>query len=103
MMICKVDFEGLCPELFHPNNCIARWEDDGGMTEDPLWKMRQPEDMGGPDLRPVFSDLHEATVRVPLPPVEVKRAPPVFRRWTPDTRWCAATRTFPSRPLRRTC
>lgn len=38
---------------------------------------------GEPDLRPLMADLHRAGVRVALPVVETKRAPLVFRRWTP--------------------
>lgn len=41
---------------------------------------------GEPDLRPVLEALHRQGVRVALPLVEVKQAPLVFRRWTPETR-----------------
>ena len=41
---------------------------------------------GEPDLRPVLASLHRAGVSVALPLVEVKAAPLVFRRWTPETR-----------------
>lgn len=41
---------------------------------------------GEPDLRPVLEALHLAGARVALPLVEVRAAPLVFRRWTPDTR-----------------
>jgi len=37
------------------------------------------------DLRPLMVELHGAGVTVALPVVEVKAAPLVFRRWTPDT------------------
>lgn len=40
---------------------------------------------GEPDLRPLMADLHATGVRVALPLVEVKQAPLVFRRWTPET------------------
>lgn len=41
---------------------------------------------GEPDLRPLMRKLHAAGVLVALPVVEVKAAPLVFRRWTPDMR-----------------
>jgi len=41
---------------------------------------------GEPDLRRLMADLHASGVRVALPVVEVKHAPLVFRRWTPETR-----------------
>jgi len=48
-MLCKADFEHLCPESFAPSQnerrepkisepnitCISRWEDDGGRTLEP--------------------------------------------------------------------
>jgi len=37
------------------------------------------------DLRPLMADLHGTGARVALPLVEVKQAPLVFRRWTPET------------------
>ncbi len=40
---------------------------------------------GEPDLRPLMADLHADGVVVALPIVEVKAAPLVFRRWTPET------------------
>ncbi|WP_372884402.1 5-formyltetrahydrofolate cyclo-ligase [Shimia sp.] len=39
-----------------------------------------------PDLRPLMQDLTERGLRVALPLVETKRAPLVFREWTPRTR-----------------
>ncbi|WP_255331204.1 5-formyltetrahydrofolate cyclo-ligase [Paracoccus albicereus] len=53
---------------------------------------------GEPDLRPVLSDLHHAGVRVALPLVEVKQAPLVFRRWTPDTRMVRGDWNIPVPP-----
>ncbi|MSU91832.1 5-formyltetrahydrofolate cyclo-ligase [Rhodobacteraceae bacterium 2CG4] len=41
---------------------------------------------GEPDLRPLMTELHEKGVTVALPLVEVKAAPLVFRRWTPEAR-----------------
>lgn len=41
---------------------------------------------GEPDLRPVLAALHQAGALVALPLVEVKAAPLVFRRWTPETK-----------------
>lgn len=40
---------------------------------------------GEPDLRPLLAGLHRQGVCVALPLVEVKAAPLVFRRWTPET------------------
>lgn len=39
-----------------------------------------------PDLRPLLVDLHNSGFVVALPIVEVRAAPMVFRRWTPETR-----------------
>lgn len=50
------------------------------------------------DLRPLLSDLHEAGVRVALPLVEVKQAPLVFRRWTPETRMVRGDWNIPVPP-----
>jgi 5,10-methenyltetrahydrofolate synthetase len=53
---------------------------------------------GEPDLRPVLAALHEAGVLVALPLVEVKAAPLVFRRWTPDTRMVRGDWNIPVPP-----
>jgi 5-formyltetrahydrofolate cyclo-ligase len=50
------------------------------------------------DLRPLMADLHAAGVRVALPLVEVKRAPLVFRRWTPATRMVRGDWNIPVPP-----
>jgi 5-formyltetrahydrofolate cyclo-ligase len=41
---------------------------------------------GEPDLRPLMTRFHNEGFLIALPIVEVKAAPLVFRRWTPDTR-----------------
>ncbi len=41
---------------------------------------------GEPDLRALMAQLHESGVEIALPVVETRRAPLVFRYWTPQTR-----------------
>ena len=41
---------------------------------------------GEPDLRALMADLHASGVKIALPVVEVKHAPLIFRRWTPEKR-----------------
>ena len=53
---------------------------------------------GEPDLRPLMADLHAAGVTVALPLVEVKAAPLVFRRWTPETRMVRGDWNIPVPP-----
>lgn len=53
---------------------------------------------GEPDLRPLMADLHAAGVSVALPLVEVKAAPLVFRRWTPETRMVRGDWNIPVPP-----
>lgn len=53
---------------------------------------------GEPDLRALMADLHLAGVRVALPLVEVKQAPLVFRRWTPETRMVRGDWNIPIPP-----
>lgn len=53
---------------------------------------------GEPDLRPVLADLHQAGALVALPLVEVKAAPLVFRRWTPETRMARGDWNIPVPP-----
>jgi 5,10-methenyltetrahydrofolate synthetase len=53
---------------------------------------------GEPDLRPVLEALHHAGARVALPLVEVKQAPLVFRRWTPETRMVRGDWNIPVPP-----
>jgi len=50
------------------------------------------------DLRPLMADLHALGVRVALPVVEVKHAPLVFRRWTPETRMVRGDWNIPVPP-----
>ena len=47
-MLCRADFEELFPEMFEPqvsatpaapsDDCVARWEDDGGAPAPVVWK-----------------------------------------------------------------
>ena len=53
---------------------------------------------GEPDLRPVLASLHRAGVSVALPLVEVKAAPLVFRRWTPETKMVRGDWNIPVPP-----
>ena len=53
---------------------------------------------GEPDLRPALAELHRAGVLVALPLVEVKAAPLVFRRWTPETRMVRGDWSIPVPP-----
>ncbi len=53
---------------------------------------------GEPDLRPLMTELHETGVTVALPLVEVKAAPLVFRRWTPETRMVRGDWNIPVPP-----
>lgn len=53
---------------------------------------------GEPDLRPLMAELHHAGVLIALPLVEVKAAPLVFRRWTPDTRMVRGDWNIPVPP-----
>jgi len=53
---------------------------------------------GEPDLRPLMVDLHAHGVIVALPLVEMKAAPLVFRRWTPDMRMVRGDWNIPVPP-----
>ena len=53
---------------------------------------------GEPDLRPVLAALHREGALVALPLVEVKAAPLVFRRWTPETRMVRGDWNIPVPP-----
>lgn len=53
---------------------------------------------GEPDLRPLLAKLHAEGVQVVLPLVEVKAAPLVFRRWTPETRMVRGDWNIPVPP-----
>ncbi len=50
------------------------------------------------DLRPLMADWHAAGALVALPLVEVKAAPLVFRRWTPETRMVRGDWNIPVPP-----
>ena len=51
-----------------------------------------------PDLRPLMAALHAEDALVALPLVEVKAAPLVFRRWTPETRMVRGDWNIPVPP-----
>jgi 5-formyltetrahydrofolate cyclo-ligase len=53
---------------------------------------------GEPDLRPLLAALHAEVALVALPLVEVKAAPLVFRRWTPETRMVRGDWNIPVPP-----
>lgn len=53
---------------------------------------------GEPDLRPTLAALHDGGALVALPIVEVKAAPLVFRRWTPETRMLRGDWNIPVPP-----
>jgi len=64
-----------------------------GLTLSAYWPIK-----GEPDLRPVLTTLHRAGVHVALPLVEVKAAPLVFRRWTPETKMVRGDWNIPVPP-----
>jgi 5,10-methenyltetrahydrofolate synthetase len=51
-----------------------------------------------PDLRPLMHDLVGSGLRVALPLVEIRKAPLVFREWTPDTRMIRGDWNIPVPP-----
>lgn len=53
---------------------------------------------GEPDLRGLMADWHAEGVLIALPIVEVKAAPLVFRRWTPETRMVRGDWNIPVPP-----
>jgi 5,10-methenyltetrahydrofolate synthetase len=66
----------------HVADLIAdRCPDLRGVTASAFWPIK-----GEPDLRPLLADWHAAGALAALPVVEVRHAPLVFRRWTPETR-----------------
>lgn len=70
-----------------------RFGDMGGRVFSGYWPIK-----GEPDLRPVLTALHRAGARVALPLVEVKQAPLVFRRWTPETKMVRGDWNIPVPP-----
>ncbi|MCV2894011.1 5-formyltetrahydrofolate cyclo-ligase [Lentibacter sp. XHP0401] len=64
-----------------------------GQTLSMYWPIK-----GEPDLRPLMERLHHAGVIIALPLVEVKAAPLVFRRWTPDTKMVRGDWNIPVPP-----
>lgn len=71
----------------------ARFGDLRGLVFSGYWPIK-----GEPDLRPVLEALHHAGARVALPLAEVKAAPLVFRRWTPQTRMVRGDWNIPVPP-----
>jgi 5-formyltetrahydrofolate cyclo-ligase len=71
----------------------SRFGDMAGRVFSGYWPIK-----GEPDLRPVLADLHEAGATVALPLVEVKAAPLVFRRWTPETKMVRGDWNIPVPP-----
>lgn len=71
----------------------ARFGDMAGRVVSGYWPIK-----GEPDLRPVLGTLHDEGARVALPVVEVKAAPLVFRRWTPETRMVRGDWNIPVPP-----
>ncbi|MBQ0752543.1 MAG: 5-formyltetrahydrofolate cyclo-ligase [Roseovarius sp.] len=53
---------------------------------------------GEPDLRELMAEWHENGVLIALPSVEVKAAPLVFRRWTPETQMVRGDWNIPVPP-----
>ncbi|AWZ18883.1 5-formyltetrahydrofolate cyclo-ligase [Roseovarius sp. AK1035] len=53
---------------------------------------------GEPDLRDLMAEWHSSGVRIALPIVEVKAAPLVFRRWTPETKMVRGDWNIPVPP-----
>lgn len=70
-----------------------RFGDMAGRVFSGYWPIK-----GEPNLRPVLEALHHAGARVALPLVEVKQAPLVFRRWTPETRMVRGDWNIPVPP-----
>ncbi len=70
-----------------------RFGDLGGRVISGYWPIK-----GEPDLRPVLEALHRQGVRAALPLVEVKQAPLVFRRWTPETKMVRGDWNIPVPP-----
>lgn len=52
-----------------------------GLVVSAYWPIK-----GEPNLRPLMTELHRAGVAIALPVVETKRAPLIFRLWTPEIR-----------------
>ena len=53
---------------------------------------------GEPDLRGLMAEWHDNGVLIALPIVEVKAAPLVFRRWTPETQMVRGDWNIPVPP-----
>lgn len=71
----------------------ARFGGMGGRVFSGYWPIK-----GEPNLRPVLEALHREGATVALPVVEVKAAPLVFRRWTPETRMVRGDWNIPVPP-----
>lgn len=73
----------------------ARFGEMRGRVVSAYWPIK-----GEPDLRPSMADLHAAGATIALPLVEVKHAPLVFRRWTPETRMVRGDWNIPVPPCK---
>lgn len=71
----------------------ARFGGTRGQVFSAYWPIK-----GEPDLRPLMAELHASGVAVALPVVEIKAAPLVFRRWTPETRMVRGDWNIPVPP-----
>ncbi|MCX7567392.1 5-formyltetrahydrofolate cyclo-ligase [Sulfitobacter sp. F26169L] len=70
-----------------------RFDGAAGMVLSAFWPIK-----GEPDLRSLMTRLHDAGVVVAMPLVEVKAAPLVFRRWTPETKMIRGDWNIPVPP-----
>jgi 5,10-methenyltetrahydrofolate synthetase len=61
------------------NVLAGRFVTATGLTLSAYWPIK-----GEPDLRPLLTELHAQGANIALPVVEVRGAPLVFRRWSPD-------------------
>lgn len=71
----------------------SRFDGARGRVFSAYWPIK-----GEPDLRPLMSELHAAGAAIALPLVEVRAAPLVFRRWTPETRMTRGDWNIPVPP-----
>lgn len=71
----------------------ARFDGAKGRVLSAYWPIK-----GEPDLRPLMKKLHENGVVIALPLVETKKAPLVFRHWTPQTKMVRGDWNIPVPP-----
>jgi len=77
----------------HLEGVLSTREARRGTILSGYWPIR-----GEPDLRPLLAALHHAGVIIVLPVVEVRAAPLVFRRWTPETKMVRGDWNIPVPP-----